>query len=941
LRIHIESWGGLTDVMNLEYEAFCIVDPHFYDKPGRGRAPEHFAAAQRPAPDGWQRRSDDHWAIYFPVDHRLPGQGWKVHVSGRPENAERIIDVVWDYCMARGTAFKFLCSRMVVLARNSKYAGRGGSGKLVTIYPVDEAEMELVCKELDEALAGEDGPYILSDLRWRAGPVHVRYGGFAHRYCRDERGESVLAIEDASGTLVPDVRGPVFSVPPWVSVPDALAPHLAARSATTVADIPYDITEALHFSNGGGVYAGRDKRSGAKVVFKEGRPHAGLSGDGSDAVTRLRRERDTLDRLKGVPAVPDLLDSFTVGDHEFLVMEFVEGEPLKAVLAQRYPLLDGTPDPGDLADYAAWAQGLHARVESAVADIHARGVVYGDLHMFNVIVRPDGDVALIDFEVADTLGSGRRGGLGAVGFAAPRDWAGADVDRYALACLRLALFLPVQPLLGLDRDKAAELADVAAATFPVPRAWFDDAVALITAPAGGPGSPGGAPHAEAADRRAGSGRPAGSRVAPTVPAGGRPALVADGTGWERARASLVAGIAAAATPERTDRLFPGDIAQFRSGSTGGLNLAHGAAGVLYALDATGAAALGEHPEWQDWQEWLVRGAEAPGDEPRFGFYDGLGGVAHVLARLGHVEAAGRVLDRCLSAPWESSASDLYGGLAGMGLNFAHLADAIGDTALYDAADRATRLVADRMGAVGDVAEVSGGDGPFAGLLHGSSGAALLFVRMYERTGEPGLVEQAAIALRQDLRRCVRKGDGHLHVDEGWRTMPYLAAGSVGIGLALRRYLAARPEPGPGSGRSGPDDDLVEAAAAIRGAACAPFYVQPGLFGGRAGMVLYLADGRPPGSPPDADTAAQVERLDWHALSYQGHLAFPGEQLLRLSTDLATGSAGVLLALGRALHDGPAHLPFLGACPVSPVCGSPSQDRRSQGPTTSLGRPPGE
>ena len=48
------------------------------------------------------------------------------------------------------------------------------------------------------------------------------------------------------------------------------------------------------------------------------------------------------------------------------------------------------------------------------------------------------------------------------------------------------------------------------------------------------------------------------------------------------------------------------------------------------------------------------------------------------------------------------------------------------------------------------------------------------------------------------------------------------------------------------------------------------------------------------------------------MAYQGNLAFPGEQLLRLSMDLATGTAGVLLALGCALHDEPVDLPFLAA-----------------------------
>jgi hypothetical protein len=51
------------------------------------------------------------------------------------------------------------------------------------------------------------------------------------------------------------------------------------------------------------------------------------------------------------------------------------------------------------------------------------------------------------------------------------------------------------------------------------------------------------------------------------------------------------------------------------------------------------------------------------------------------------------------------------------------------------------------------------------------------------------------------------------------------------------------------------------------------------------------------------------------MSYRGNLAFPGDQLLRLSMDLGSGTAGILLALGAALHDAPVHLPFLSAVPA--------------------------
>ncbi|MEV1206406.1 hypothetical protein [Microbispora rosea] len=202
----------------------------------------------------------------------------------------------------------------------------------------------------------------------------------------------------------------------------------------------------------------------------------------------------------------------------------------------------------------------------------------------------------------------------------------------------------------------------------------------------------------------------------------------------------------------------------------------------------------------------------------------------------------------------------------------------------------------RLGGPDDVPEISGGRHPHAGLMYGSSGPALMFLHAYERTGDPGLLDLAAIALRQDLRRCVGREDGQLQVQQGWRTNPYLDEGSAGIGLVLDRYLTHRH-----------DETFAESLAAIRPVTTLHYYVQSGLFAGRAGMIACLSSG----SHPDPEAAAaQIARLAWHELPHQGGLAFPGAQLLRLSMDLATGSAGVLLALGAALHDEPVSLPFL-------------------------------
>jgi hypothetical protein len=79
------------------------------------------------------------------------------------------------------------------------------------------------------------------------------------------------------------------------------------------------------------------------------------------------------------------------------------------------------------------------------------------------------------------------------------------------------------------------------------------------------------------------------------------------------------------------------------------------------------------------------------------------------------------------------------------------------------------------------------------------------------------------------------------------------------------------------------------------------------------MILYLARRCATEAASQHDRqrlADQISKLSWHALTYQEQLAFPGDSLLRLSMDLATGGAGVLLALTAALEPDRGCLPFL-------------------------------
>jgi serine/threonine protein kinase len=841
--------------MEDRYDAFLMADPVFYDVlHSRQSDTSPFAIADRELPEGWELKEQDDWLVIDPGDVTLPMQGWKIHVSACLDNADPVLEKVWDYCLPRGIEFKFLRSHAALLARVSKYAPRGYSGKLITIYPPDESACETILNELGALLDGEPGPYILSDLRWGKGPMFVRYGAFINRYTVGPDGQLVAAIADGTGTLVPDRRSPVFYVPPWVTLPEFLAPHMAARNAVTLTELPYVIERVVHFSNGGGIYVATDQRTGDEVVLKEGRPHAGLDGRGDDAVRRIEREHDILQKFAGIKGIPAARDLFSVGEHRFLAMDFIDGRPLSREIVHRYPLIKLDAEPADFERFTAWALDIYQQVETAVSAIHERGYVYGDLHLFNVMVREDDTIGLLDFEVVAPVAEATRPGLGNQGFAAPRGTRGFDIDRYALACLRLALFLPMTSLLGLNRAKAHHFAQIIQEQFPgVPPEFLAWAVEVIA--------------------------PGQAAAVPT-----------EMQAWPQIRTQLVRSIVDSVTPDRDDRLFPGDIRQFSPG--GGISLAYGAAGVLYALSATGA---GRFPEFDQWLTSKVLSPK-PGTPP--GFYDGLHGVAYALDHLGYGQDALDVIDICLSENWQSLGLDLHGGISGIGLNLLHFAGRTGEPALRQAGLKAAELVAERLGDEDSVPETSGRENPFAGLMRGSSGPALLLVRAFDETGDTAFLDKAAVALGQDLRRCITRSDGALEVNEGWRTLPYLDNGSVGIGLVLDEYLKRRH-----------DSRFAEAALAAQRAAQSKMYILSGLFSGRAGVLLYLA-GRSADRATDPLVTRQIHGLGWHALPHGEGIAFPGTALLRLSMDLATGTAGVLLALGAALHDQPVHAPLL-------------------------------
>ncbi|MGK5731415.1 class III lanthionine synthetase LanKC [Streptomyces sp. URMC 124] len=862
--------------MDPRYEAYTIADSTWYEPLDRCQDSDSlFSLSVRELPEGWRRQHQGVWEFLTPGGSgQLPEQGWKIHVSATPGAAEETIEAAWSVCRRLELPWKFLRSRQIVAAMNTKYAHRAASGKTVTVYPRTTDDLRTALEELETVMHGRPGPYVLSDRRWNDGPVSVRYGAFTLMWCELADGSRVPALRTPQGRLVPDQRRPVFSLPPWAGVPDFLAEQPAADGASASLG-GYEVRKALHFSNGGGVYLTADGE-GRQVVLKEARPHAGLDANGLDAVERLRTEDAVLEGLAHLPFVPRRYGSFSAWEHHYLAMEYVEGETVSAWLGREHPLTRHRPTAEARTRFAASVVERMEQVAACVEALHGAGVAFGDLHHRNILIRPDGTVALVDFELATPLASVRSAALGAPGFADPALTDPREADLFALGCCQLAALVPLTVLTLRNPRAVASLIELARASFPSLPPEFTRQMTerLALSPALRPHLPPSETLSGTSSRTALGTSPGASPGAPDgTLAAAPPPLTAPSA------EALLRGISRAAYTGRKDRRYPCDVAGHRPGAS--LGLAYGTPGVLWAQHAAGSTVSEEDVGW------LADAARhAPSDAPP-GLYDGLAGAAWTLHRLGHPQGA-NLVDRLLAGPLPASPG-LFSGLSGI----AHL---LLDVGLKDEALALALRVREQVGSKGLL------DRP--GLMYGWSGPAVLFARCAEVTGDLQWASAAERAVRCDLVHS-RDVDGMLQMHSSSRLLPYLAEGSAGVAMAA---LALPP----------PQADAVGADGIVTGAARAgavDVVLQGGLFNGRSGLAYLLSHAL-------ARTGRWQEELDSHLRALPLHLApyedahvLHGDQLVRLSTDLATGSAGALIALVAAKNPGSRLLPG-----AHPTCG---------------------
>lgn len=169
----------------------------------------------------------------------------------------------------------------------------------------------------------------------------------------------------------------------------------------------YEIERKIGSGGGGIVYLGRHVRLEKQIVLKADKRTLDTKPE------KLRREVDMLKNLSHT-YIPQVYDFVQEDGVVYTIMDFIEGESLDKRLKR-----------GELPSQPQVIQWA-CQILEALVYLHRRpphGILHGDIKPANIMLRPNGDVCLIDYNIALVLGENGAVKVGrSRGYASPEHY---------------------------------------------------------------------------------------------------------------------------------------------------------------------------------------------------------------------------------------------------------------------------------------------------------------------------------------------------------------------------------------------------------------------------------------------------------------------------------------------------------------------------------------
>ncbi|MGL4611425.1 MAG: class III lanthionine synthetase LanKC [Trueperaceae bacterium] len=803
------------------------------------------------------------WVHCISKDSKFISQGWKIHVSATVDNAIEILEYVANTLIPRGTPFKFIADRRGHIITNRKNYSRAGSGKFITIYPENDQDFQEILEELYVELKDKEGPYILSDKRYRDSKVlYYRYGGIQRKTILNYLGEQVHVIYSPDGEVVPDVRKPYFKPPSWVTDPFA-KPQENDPVVPTLKNGQYSILTSFAFSNTGGVYLARDNQNGRKVVIKEARPYTSMDNDGNEAVSILRREFEVLRLLKNTRVAPEPIEMFQEWEHHYLVEEYIEGANIREMILGKNPLIKLNPSLEDTQKFFDYFCRIFGSFNEVLKAVHSIGIVLGDLSPENFVIDRDTcTVRIIDLEGAFKLNEEKPTYLYTPGFRRHQSvidkTQGFNDDLYTLATIMAHFIFPVSLVAEVKKDFFTQVLDIVLKDIGWPEQLYklinglieetknyDDIKTFFEKPL-------------KLHKPSFSSKVETQEVKNMVKRFGEFLLHV-------------------VEPNKDSRLFPGDPFMYQ---TNPLGFGLGASGILFALKKCGFEIADKAMTWLDKKVNEVNNKTLPA-----GVFTGTSGLAYALWELGCEDSALTMIELANKHPLLEQNHSLYYGMAGVGLTNLFMYQKTKDVKFVAAAKILANqllktVIRDEKGCYwkDEKGKV------WLGYGYGQSGVASFLHKLSQGTNEKSYLDLGKEAIAYDLAYAYPNelGDGTFSfpgsITDTHTYSSYLENGTAGIVKVLSEYKMY--------------DELTKLVDDLN----RKYAVGIGLSWGLTGFVAVLTK--------LFQTTKETKYLqmcqrplagirDLYLIETTNGFAIPGEGFYRITCDYATGVAGVM------------------------------------------------
>ncbi|WP_394830535.1 protein kinase [Pendulispora rubella] len=223
----------------------------------------------------------------------------------------------------------------------------------------------------------------------------------------------------------------------------------------------FELLEPLGTGGMGVVFLARDTVLDRKVAIKF---LTRKDLNTAEAFERVQHEAQACARLNHENIVR-MFDIGQDGGHPFLVMEYLEGDPLDAILSR-------TRETNEAGVDVRRGVRLMIDIAKGLSHAHRAGIVHRDLKPSNVFVTRDGTAKILDFGVAQmTAGSDVAGKhfLGTPQYMSPEQWSGqiqdGRTDIWAAGVMFFELLTRVSPFAA---KHISELRDIVLSPDPAP-----------------------------------------------------------------------------------------------------------------------------------------------------------------------------------------------------------------------------------------------------------------------------------------------------------------------------------------------------------------------------------------------------------------------------------------------------------------------------------------